>query len=219
MTQTQLVQALAEKCEVTKKVSQGLLAHLSETAIREVEKNGVFVLPGIGDWSAWIARPARDVTGHRRSHQDRRQEGGEVSDSEGRERSHRIAEEGEGLGEHRNPCAAHYPPSRVQERVKRADLSVCGDHHIQTGNRRWGAGPPKAPCHPPNSVVFTTSAAAWVERLLTDPWLQMARANIYGAADLGGLAGGCYPLHEAHQGHPRGHFRLIAAFLRNALVP
>jgi DNA-binding protein HU-beta len=48
MTQTQLVQTLAEQCEVTKKVSQGFLAHLSETAISEVKKNGVFVLPGIG---------------------------------------------------------------------------------------------------------------------------------------------------------------------------
>jgi len=48
MTQSQIVQALAEKCEVTKKVSQGLLTALSDTAIREVKKNGVFVLPGIG---------------------------------------------------------------------------------------------------------------------------------------------------------------------------
>ena len=48
MTQSQIVQTLAEKCEVTKKVSQALLAALSETAISEVKKNGVFVLPGIG---------------------------------------------------------------------------------------------------------------------------------------------------------------------------
>ena len=48
MTQTQLVQALAEQCEVTKKVSQGLLVAVSETAISEVKKNGVFILPGIG---------------------------------------------------------------------------------------------------------------------------------------------------------------------------
>jgi nucleoid DNA-binding protein len=32
----------------TEKVSQGLLAHMSETAIGEVKKHGVFVLPGIG---------------------------------------------------------------------------------------------------------------------------------------------------------------------------
>jgi len=48
MTQSQIVQALAEKCEVTKKVSQALLGALADTAISEVKKNGVFVLPGIG---------------------------------------------------------------------------------------------------------------------------------------------------------------------------
>src|SRR5258706_370001 len=48
MTQSQIVQSLAEKCETTKKVSQTLLAALAETAINEVKKNGVFVLPGIG---------------------------------------------------------------------------------------------------------------------------------------------------------------------------
>ena len=48
MTQSQIVQTLAEKCEVTKKVSQALLAARDETAISEVKKNGVFVLPGIG---------------------------------------------------------------------------------------------------------------------------------------------------------------------------
>jgi hypothetical protein len=41
MTQSQIVQALAEKCEVTRKVSQGLLAALADTAISEVKKNGV----------------------------------------------------------------------------------------------------------------------------------------------------------------------------------
>jgi DNA-binding protein HU-beta len=48
MTQSQIVQSLAEKCEITKKVSQSLLGTLAETAIAEVKKNGVFVLPGIG---------------------------------------------------------------------------------------------------------------------------------------------------------------------------
>src|SRR5450432_4141224 len=48
MTQSQIVQTLAEKCEVTKKVSQALVAALAETAISEVKKNGMFVLPGIG---------------------------------------------------------------------------------------------------------------------------------------------------------------------------
>ncbi|HEV3200883.1 MAG TPA: HU family DNA-binding protein [Bryobacteraceae bacterium] len=48
MTQSQIVQTLAEKCEVPKKVSQALLTSLADTAISEVKKNGVFVLPGIG---------------------------------------------------------------------------------------------------------------------------------------------------------------------------
>ena len=48
MTQTQLVRALAEKCEVNNKVSRGMLDTLASTAIAEVKKNGVFVLPGLG---------------------------------------------------------------------------------------------------------------------------------------------------------------------------
>ncbi len=48
MTQTQLTKSLAESCEVGNKVARQLLEALSETAIREVKKNGVFVLPGIG---------------------------------------------------------------------------------------------------------------------------------------------------------------------------
>src|SRR5580700_743747 len=48
MTQSQIVQALAEKCDVPKTVAAGLLTALSSTAIAEVKKNGLFVLPGIG---------------------------------------------------------------------------------------------------------------------------------------------------------------------------
>ena len=48
MTQSQIVQTLADKCEVTKKVAHGLLTALSTTAITEVKKNGVFVVPGLG---------------------------------------------------------------------------------------------------------------------------------------------------------------------------
>ncbi len=48
MTQTQIVQTLADKCGVTKKAAKGLLETLAKTAITEVKKNGVFVLPGIG---------------------------------------------------------------------------------------------------------------------------------------------------------------------------
>jgi DNA-binding protein HU-beta len=48
MTQTQIVQTLADKCEVTKKVAKSLVETLAQTAVTEVKKNGVFVLPGIG---------------------------------------------------------------------------------------------------------------------------------------------------------------------------
>jgi DNA-binding protein HU-beta len=48
MTQTQIVQTLAEKCEVTNKISKAMMNCLAQTAIAEVKKNGVFVVPGIG---------------------------------------------------------------------------------------------------------------------------------------------------------------------------
>ena len=48
MTQTQLVRTLAESCEVNNKVSRAMLDCLAATAVAEVKKNGVFVLPGIG---------------------------------------------------------------------------------------------------------------------------------------------------------------------------
>jgi DNA-binding protein HU-beta len=48
MTQTQLVRKLAEGCEVSNKVSRQFLDTLAAEAIKEVKKNGVFVVPGIG---------------------------------------------------------------------------------------------------------------------------------------------------------------------------
>jgi DNA-binding protein HU-beta len=48
MTQSQIVKTLAEKCQVSNTVSKGLLAALASTAISEVKKNGLFVLPGLG---------------------------------------------------------------------------------------------------------------------------------------------------------------------------
>ena len=48
MTQTQIIQPLADKAEITKKVAKSMMDTLAETAIAEVKKNGVFVLPGIG---------------------------------------------------------------------------------------------------------------------------------------------------------------------------
>ena len=48
MTQTQLVRALAEHCEVPNKTARTMLDSLSGLAISEVKKNGMFVLPGLG---------------------------------------------------------------------------------------------------------------------------------------------------------------------------
>jgi DNA-binding protein HU-beta len=48
MTQSQIIQTLADKCEITKKVAKTLLDTLALTAVIEVKKNGLFVLPGIG---------------------------------------------------------------------------------------------------------------------------------------------------------------------------
>jgi DNA-binding protein HU-beta len=48
MTTSQIVQTLADKCEITKKASKSIMDCLAQTAIAEVKKNGVFVLPGIG---------------------------------------------------------------------------------------------------------------------------------------------------------------------------
>jgi DNA-binding protein HU-beta len=48
MTQTQIVQTLADSCEISKKVAKSLLDSLAQTAVAEVKKNGLFVIPGIG---------------------------------------------------------------------------------------------------------------------------------------------------------------------------
>jgi DNA-binding protein HU-beta len=48
VTQTQLVQHLADKCEISKKVAKTMVGTLAQTAVTEVKKNGLFVLPGIG---------------------------------------------------------------------------------------------------------------------------------------------------------------------------
>jgi DNA-binding protein HU-beta len=44
----QIVQTLAESCEISKKVAKSLLDSLAQTAVAEVKKNGLFVIPGIG---------------------------------------------------------------------------------------------------------------------------------------------------------------------------
>ena len=48
MTQTQLIAKLAEGAEITKKQAKALMDGLSQVAVAETKKNGVFIIPGIG---------------------------------------------------------------------------------------------------------------------------------------------------------------------------
>ena len=48
MTKTQLVRMMAEKLELTNKQAAAFLENLSELAVKEAKKNGVFVFPGLG---------------------------------------------------------------------------------------------------------------------------------------------------------------------------
>jgi DNA-binding protein HU-beta len=48
MTKTQLVRHLAEKLETNNKTAAAFLQTLTDTAIKEAKKTGMFVLPGLG---------------------------------------------------------------------------------------------------------------------------------------------------------------------------
>lgn len=48
MTQSQLVKHLAAHCEVSNKLAKDMLDALAGTALKEVKKTGVFVVPGLG---------------------------------------------------------------------------------------------------------------------------------------------------------------------------
>jgi DNA-binding protein HU-beta len=48
MTQTEIVKSIAEVGEIPNARARQMLTYLSETAIREVKKNGLFVVPGLG---------------------------------------------------------------------------------------------------------------------------------------------------------------------------
>jgi DNA-binding protein HU-beta len=48
MTQTQIVKAMAEACEIPNAKARQVLTFLSDTAVKEVKKNGLFVVPGLG---------------------------------------------------------------------------------------------------------------------------------------------------------------------------
>jgi DNA-binding protein HU-beta len=67
MTKTQLVRHLAEKVGTNNKTAATFLENLTETAIRETKKNGVFVVPGLG----------RLVKAHRKARMGRNPQTGE----------------------------------------------------------------------------------------------------------------------------------------------
>src|SRR5262245_28365513 len=48
MTQSRLIRVLAERAAIDNKTAKAFLDALSSSAIAEVKKSGVFVLPGIG---------------------------------------------------------------------------------------------------------------------------------------------------------------------------
>jgi DNA-binding protein HU-beta len=48
MTKTQLVRHLAEKLETNNKTAATFLQTLTDTAIKETKKSGIFVIPGLG---------------------------------------------------------------------------------------------------------------------------------------------------------------------------
>jgi DNA-binding protein HU-beta len=67
MTKTQLVRHLAEKLETNNKTVATFLDHLTDTAIKETKKNGVFIVPGLG----------RLVKAHRKARMGRNPQTGE----------------------------------------------------------------------------------------------------------------------------------------------
>jgi DNA-binding protein HU-beta len=48
LTKTQLIRQLAEKNEIPNKTAAAFLESLADTAIKETNKNGIFVVPGLG---------------------------------------------------------------------------------------------------------------------------------------------------------------------------
>ena len=61
MTKTQLVRHLAEKVGTNNKTAATFLEHLTDTAVKETKKNGLFVVPGLGRLKKCTARPAWDA--------------------------------------------------------------------------------------------------------------------------------------------------------------
>src|SRR5256886_7440658 len=67
MTKTQLVRHMAEKLDTNNKTVVAFLENLTDTAVKETKKNGVFVIPGLG----------RLVKAHRKARMGRNPQTGE----------------------------------------------------------------------------------------------------------------------------------------------
>ena len=67
LTKTQLVRHLAEKLETNNKTAAAFLEHLTDIAVKETKKNGIFVIPGLG----------RLVKAHRKARMGRNPQTGE----------------------------------------------------------------------------------------------------------------------------------------------
>src|SRR5579864_3016499 len=67
MTKTQLVRHIAEKIETNNKTAAAFLEHLTDVAVKETKKSGIFVIPGLG----------RLVKAHRKERMGRNPQTGE----------------------------------------------------------------------------------------------------------------------------------------------
>jgi len=67
MTKTQIVRSLAEKLGTNNKTAAAFLENLTDLAIKETKKNGLFVVPGLG----------RLVKAHRKARMGRNPQTGE----------------------------------------------------------------------------------------------------------------------------------------------
>ena len=67
LTKTQLVRHLAEKLETNNKTISSISGALTDTAVKETKKNGLFIIPGLG----------RLVKAHRKARTGRNPQTGE----------------------------------------------------------------------------------------------------------------------------------------------
>ena len=94
MTKTQLVKLMAGKLELTNKQAATFLETLSDVAVAEAKKNGVFVFPGTGPPEEGAAQGSHGPQpADRRSDQNQGKDRGKVLCGEIGQRRHRPGEE------------------------------------------------------------------------------------------------------------------------------